>query len=430
MTLVEKLEIIIVTYNRKDYLEKTLNSLLSQDSPVKGLTITILNNNSNDGTTELIENYKQKYSNLVNIKHKKNIGGNANITRAFEIAQKEYVWVLGDNDEYDWSSWSEVISAIKDECDCIITSNVENNVANIFYSSALISGCIYKTANITETVLANAYDNIRFLFPHLAISAKNINDGNKFFIVSKNIVKIGVNPNMMTTYCRGFNMEEIPIPRRNIFWSVGYFTSLELIKDRKKQLEIIEGLRHYHKTLFQLFRTIVILNKLQNEDYCYNYQQIFRLLSLKQKFKFIFAYLSVKLSWKNYDYWFLRYEKDWVEYFKVINEEKYIKKLAKKLKNKKILLYGAGLTAKVLFENYDFSELNIVGIMDKKFEKNREESYYGIKTFAPDELCKIEFDIILFTLKEYRKVLECLSASGCRKKMLSLIRKSNYTLRT
>ena len=38
---------------------------------------------------------------------------------------------------------------------------------------------------------------------------------------------------------------------------VNAFTSN--LKERKKQIEIINGLRHFHKSLYDLFKTIVIL---------------------------------------------------------------------------------------------------------------------------------------------------------------------------
>ena len=56
------LEIILITYNRKSHLRETLNWLFAENSPVKDLDITILNNKSTDGTTELIEEYKKTLS--------------------------------------------------------------------------------------------------------------------------------------------------------------------------------------------------------------------------------------------------------------------------------------------------------------------------------------------------------------------------------
>lgn len=430
MTLKDKLEIILITCDRKTSLKETLNEILDESSPVKDFSITILNNNSTDGTTELLEDYAKKYPNLKHICHKKNIGGNANIVRAFETATKDYLWLLADNDHYDWSSWDEIETAIDQNYDGIITLKGKNIPSNIFYSASLISGCIYKTSNFTETVFFNAYDNIRFLFPQLAFCAKNINDNNRFYTVSKNIVNIMPNPDMKNTYNRGMNYEEIPTPRRNIFWSVGYLTSTELIKDKKIRTQVIDELRHHHKSLFELFRSMVILNKIQKKDYFYNYQQILRTLNFKQKIKFILAYLTIQFSIKNYDYWFLRYEDEWIEYLELIQEQKYIENLAKKFKNKKILFYGAGLTAKVLFENCDLSKLNIIGISDKKFETEKEQEFYGIKTISPNKINELDFDIVLFTLKEYKKIANILKQNGCDKQMLSIIKKTRFVIKT
>lgn len=430
MDIKNQLEIILITYNRREFLQKTLDEILADDSPVKHLDITILNNNSTDGTTELLNEYAEKYSNLKHICHKINIGGNANIVRALETAQKKYLWLLADNDTYDWTVWQEVEQAIEQDYDVIVTVKSSNTPADIYYNANLISGCIYKMSNLTETVLSNAYDNIRFLFPHLALCAKNINDNNRFYTVSKNIVNLGVNPDMANTFNRGMNYLEIPEPRRKIFWLVAYLSSIELISDKKTQREVINGLRHYHSSLFQLFRTKVIFNQIYRNDYFYNYCQIFRMLNLKQRIKFIFAYLSIKLSLKKYDYWFLRYEKDWIEYLEKINQKKFLEILAKHLKNKKVVFYGAGLTAKVLLENYDFSKFNIVGISDKKFETTNNTEFYGLKTFTPDNLKTLDYDVILFTLKEYKKIKNILKKSGCKKKMLSIIRKSRFALRT
>ena len=85
-----------------------------------------------------------------------------------------------------------------------------------------------------------------------------------------------------------------------MFWSVGFFNSIELITDRKKQIEIIDDLKHFHKNLFELFMSIIIYNQLFEENYSYNLEQILRVLNFRQKTKFILAYITVKFSLKNY----------------------------------------------------------------------------------------------------------------------------------
>ena len=51
----EKMEIIIPTWNRAKYLDRTLSQFAN--SPFREYKITILNNNSTDNTQEVCEKY-------------------------------------------------------------------------------------------------------------------------------------------------------------------------------------------------------------------------------------------------------------------------------------------------------------------------------------------------------------------------------------
>ena len=82
------LEIILITYNRKEKLENTLHQLFAEDSPVKNLQFTILNNKSTDGSTELINEYAAKFDNIKLVIHSKNIGGNASLRNHDKIERK------------------------------------------------------------------------------------------------------------------------------------------------------------------------------------------------------------------------------------------------------------------------------------------------------------------------------------------------------
>ena len=81
-----KLELFLITYNRKDKCKKTLETILADNSPLKGLPLTVLDNASTDGSSEVIETFAKKFANVTHIRHPKNIGGNANITRSYEMA--------------------------------------------------------------------------------------------------------------------------------------------------------------------------------------------------------------------------------------------------------------------------------------------------------------------------------------------------------
>ena len=81
------------------------------------------------------------------------------------------------------------------------------------------------------------------------------------------------------------------------------------------------------------------------------------------------------------------------EQLQEINAQKKIDKLAKKLKNKKVLIYGAGEYSTAIFNNYDLSKINIVAIVDKIFEQNNNGEVFGYKSLAPREIKNIDFGI-------------------------------------
>ena len=82
--LKDTLEIILITYNRKPFLQNTFKQLLAETSPVKDLDITVLDNCSTDGTSDYLKELCSKHPNIKHVRHNRNIGGNANIARAIE----------------------------------------------------------------------------------------------------------------------------------------------------------------------------------------------------------------------------------------------------------------------------------------------------------------------------------------------------------
>lgn len=75
--------------------------------------------------------------------------------------------------------------------------------------------------------------------------------------------------------------------------------------------------------------------------------------------------------------------------------QKNINKISAKYKNKKIIIYGAGLLSEILLKQYDYSDLNIIGVMDRRFEPDSKETFLGFNTFSPNEINNIQFDCII-----------------------------------
>ena len=120
--MADALQVVLITYNRRRALGHTLERIFADDSPLRRCQVTVLDNCSTDGTGELLAEAAARHPNLAVVTHRRNIGGNANIVRAFESAAKKYIWVLCDDDDFDWSGWAPVERALaSDEYDLVFT---------------------------------------------------------------------------------------------------------------------------------------------------------------------------------------------------------------------------------------------------------------------------------------------------------------------
>lgn len=192
----KNMEIVIPTWNRAKYLDRTLSQFAN--SPFRDYKITILNNNSTDNTQEVCEKYKSVFPNLKIIKNNKNIGGLANILRCYEIATEKYLWLIGDNDTYDFSNCDELINIIENEdYDLIFVQdydkiNLKSTSIEEIYEKGhgndlimvlgTISAYILKTELYTEECIQEGYTMINDWFPHFSFANKAFNENFSVFI--------------------------------------------------------------------------------------------------------------------------------------------------------------------------------------------------------------------------------------------------------
>ena len=128
---------------------------------------------------------------------------------------------------------------------------------------------------------------------------------------------------------------------------------------------------------------------------------------------------------------YIKEEEENLCYLKENKFDKSFLKLIKKLKGKRIVIYGAGTLFMLIKKCYDISELNIVGVADKKFETSKDVLFENeYKIFKLNEITKNDVDCILVSVKFYVPVLEELyekfKISGI--KVLPFVKKSFWTL--
>ena len=299
-TIAELLDIYIITFNRSKSLDKTLEQILNKVSPIKDFEIKIIDNNSSDNTSLIIQKWQKNHPNIKYIKNKYNIGGNANIVKAFLDASKQYVWVLCDDDEYQWDSWNEVELAIYNNESAIVVGNTDEpqiNIVQLFAQTSFVPGVIYKTSLIDAEVIDNMTYNISNMFPHMAISAKLINENFSFKIISKEIV-IYNSPDIFLeqTYTRGVLNENLHPFRKNLMYLAGYANTTQLIKDKNLRNNILCNRRFYKPSINSV--ELFALNDIKYNGSSYNLTCIFLALNFWSRVKFLLNFFIYKIFGK------------------------------------------------------------------------------------------------------------------------------------
>ena len=112
--------------------------------------------------------------------------------------------------------------------------------------------------------------------------------------------------------------------------------------------------------------------------------------------------------------------------------KKQLVKLNKKLKNKTVVIYGTGLLFQKIKENYDLSNLNIIGVSDRKYtteEEGRES--FGYKIIPLEKIVDYKPDYILISTLKFLGIMDDFKNNvfkGTKIKVLPLVDKPFLTL--
>lgn len=208
-----KLEILIITYNRAPYLERTLAQLL--ESPFARCRITILDNCSGDDTPEVGAKYRPLFHDLRIVRHKRNIGACPNYLRAVELSEAPYTWILCDDDTFDFADCADVLEAIQlGRVDLIhvgpsgvsgwrrgaitTSTNLTRKGSNYFYLLSFLPNLIFKTALFDSACIAQGYRAVTDMFPHFAFLDKSVRAGFSVYVSQRNLVHRGEENNYLS----------------------------------------------------------------------------------------------------------------------------------------------------------------------------------------------------------------------------------------
>ena len=125
-----KISVIVPVYNAKNYIEKTLNSILSQS--IDSLEIIVINDGSTDGSKDILDYYDKTYSNIKVI-HQENKGVSISRNLGILLATGEYIGFVDSDDLLDEkmyeSMYKKAISYDADICICgFIEEDLNKNI--------------------------------------------------------------------------------------------------------------------------------------------------------------------------------------------------------------------------------------------------------------------------------------------------------------
>ena len=116
------------------------------------------------------------------------------------------------------------------------------------------------------------------------------------------------------------------------------------------------------------------------------------------------------------------------DYLKKHKFDKQLKKIKKKLKNKPVIVYGTGLLFQYILEHYDLSDLNIIGVSDRKFsEEAAGEDFMGYKIIPKKLILNYKPDYIIVAAENYFTLIEELESKlfkDTKVILLPLVRKN------
>lgn len=110
-----RLDVVVPTYNREDLLPLALNSLLAAEVP-EGLEvgITVVDNNSTDGTRDVIESFQKRVGDRIQYCFERQQGRSHALNAGIAATHGDLIGTIDDDEEIDPNWYKTAFEALKD----------------------------------------------------------------------------------------------------------------------------------------------------------------------------------------------------------------------------------------------------------------------------------------------------------------------------
>ena len=115
--------ITIPTYNREKYLQRLLESIVTQEWFTDEVSIIINDGPSKDNTTQMVADYQKKYQNITYTRNDIAVGMLPAILESIDISNGRYTRLFGSDDFMQEDALKITLDIIKDNSPTLILSN-------------------------------------------------------------------------------------------------------------------------------------------------------------------------------------------------------------------------------------------------------------------------------------------------------------------
>lgn len=205
----KKLTIAIPTYNRKEAITSKVNEIstyISNHNLSEQIELLIVDNcSSKYNIYEILKNRKD--TSFINVqKNSGNIGAGSNFLRCLELANSEYVWLLGDDEILDLSYLENLLSTLQNK-DCYLLPHNESYAEKATYfgdfssidelfekfwnlgSFFVLSIFIFRKESVLN-YLKDGYETVVYQHPYSAMTLAMLNDKKNIQLTNLPLLRI------------------------------------------------------------------------------------------------------------------------------------------------------------------------------------------------------------------------------------------------
>ena len=118
-----RLSFCIPTYNFGAFIGKTLESIISQASGK--VEIIVVDGASTDNTSEVVRDFQKRFNPLIYYCSEKNMGVDADLAKAVELARGDYCWLMSSDDVLVPGAVARIISELEHGHDIYLCNRKE-----------------------------------------------------------------------------------------------------------------------------------------------------------------------------------------------------------------------------------------------------------------------------------------------------------------